>query len=119
MNLSKKLIIALVWTCSVSFISLAPAKAAATELKITFTSNGFSPQVLEVPSETLFKIVLVNETDSAVEFESLRLRKEKVLAPGASSFIVIRGLSPGRYDFIDDFHPTLPPATIFAKEATE
>ncbi len=115
----RNLTIALVWTSSVSLTLFAPAKAEDAELKITFTRNGFSPPVLEVPSGTPFKIVLINKTDTAVEFESLPLRKEKVLAPGASSFIAFRRLSPGRYDFIDDFHPSLPPATLIAREATK
>jgi hypothetical protein len=32
------------------------------------------------------------------------LRKEKVLAPGADSFVVIAPLEPGEYKFFDDFH---------------
>jgi hypothetical protein len=32
------------------------------------------------------------------------LRKEKVLAPGGDSFVVIAPLSPGEYKFFDDFH---------------
>jgi Cupredoxin-like domain len=42
----------------------------------------------------------------AAEFESIQLRKEKVLAPGADSFVVIAPLTPGEYKFFDDFHQT-------------
>jgi len=45
-----------------------------------------------------------NTGTNAVEFESLQLRKEKVLAPGAQSFVVIAPLQPGEYKFFDDFH---------------
>ena len=50
------------------------------------------------------KIEIHNLGKSAVEFESVQLRKEKVLAPGAESFVVIAPLSPGEYKFFDDFH---------------
>ena len=39
-----------------------------------------------------------------VEFENLNMRVEKVLAPGASSFVVLPKLKPGEYEFIDEFH---------------
>ena len=39
-----------------------------------------------------------------IEFENLNMRVEKVLAPGASSFVVLPKLKPGEYEFIDEFH---------------
>jgi Cupredoxin-like domain len=39
-----------------------------------------------------------------MEFESVSLRVEKVVAPGGEGIINIRPLAPGRYEFIDDFH---------------
>ena len=39
-----------------------------------------------------------------MEFESVSLRVEKVVAPGGEGVINIRPLAPGRYEFIDDFH---------------
>ena len=52
------------------------------------------------------RIEIRNTGTGAVEFESVELRKEKVLAPGADSFVVIAPLSPGEYKFFDDFHQT-------------
>jgi hypothetical protein len=39
-----------------------------------------------------------------MEFESVRLRVEKVVAPNTEGVINVRALSPGRYEFFDDFH---------------
>lgn len=50
------------------------------------------------------KLVLVNEGRQPAEFESLGMRVEKVLAPVATSFIVLPSLRPGRYAFVDEFH---------------
>jgi uncharacterized protein (DUF58 family) len=63
------------------------------------------PETLHVPAGQRFKIVLRNAGNDAIEFESTDLKKEKVLAPGASSFVVIAPLRPGSYRFFDDFHP--------------
>ncbi|MCZ4282949.1 cupredoxin domain-containing protein [Kiloniella laminariae] len=62
------------------------------------------PQRIEVEAGTTFKIIVRNTGTMPAEFESLRLRKEKVLSPGATSFVVIRKLSPGSYEFFDEFH---------------
>jgi len=40
-----------------------------------------------------------------MEFESVSLRVEKVIAPGAVGTVNVRPLAPGRYEFFDDFHP--------------
>lgn len=83
------------------------APAAAADLptfNITFKTDGsFDPQRLEVPAGR-FKLVLINESKEPVEFESLPLRKEKVLGPGVKSFVVLSISRPGEYPFFDDFH---------------
>ena len=83
---------------------------------IEFKDGVISPPVSEVPAGTRFKLELRNTGLSPVEFESLELRKEKVLGPGVTSFIVIRSLDPGEYRFFDDFHLDMPPATLLARE---
>ena len=87
---------------------LAPVAAAQADMPVhtlTFKADGtFEPARLEVPAGR-FKIVLVNESTEAVEFESLPLRKEKVLGPGVTSFVVLTLSRPGEYPFFDDFHP--------------
>ena len=87
---------------------LLPAAAAWADLPVhtvTFTADGrFEPARLEVTAGR-FKIELINESSEAVEFESLPLRKEKVLGPGVTSFIVLTVSKPGEYPFFDDFHP--------------
>jgi len=39
-----------------------------------------------------------------MEFESVSLRVEKIIAPGSEGVVNVRALSPGRYEFFDDFH---------------
>lgn len=73
------------------------------------------PATLAVPAGVRFKIVIRNEGREPIEFESLQLRKEKVLAPGAQSFVVIAPLKPGEYDYFDEFHPDTSKGRIVAK----
>lgn len=83
--------------------------------RIEFKNGVMAPRRLEVPAKRRFKLELHNLGQSPAEFESRELRKEKVLAPGTSSILVIRTLDPGEYDFFDDFHPGAPPAVLVAK----
>lgn len=95
---------------------LASARAEdAPSFRIEFNDGKFEPQRLEVPANKTIEIELVNKGQGPAEFESKQLRKEKVLAPGATTTLVIRGLDPGEYDFFDDFHPDAPPAKLVAK----
>lgn len=83
---------------------------------LRFKQDGtFEPQRLEVPAGR-FKVNLINESDVPVEFESLPLRKEKVLGPGLSSFLVFKISKPGEYPFFDDFHQSVK-GTLVVKPA--
>ncbi|MDD5250930.1 MAG: cupredoxin domain-containing protein [Rhodocyclaceae bacterium] len=73
------------------------------------------PERLEVPAGTRIKLALKNAGRSPVEFEDLDLRVEKVLAPGASSFVVIHSLQPGSYKFVDEFHAATAQLLLIAK----
>lgn len=74
--------------------------------KLDMADGKVNPARIEVPAGKRIKIEIRNSGKGAVEFESVQLRKEKVLAPGADSFVVIAPLSPGEYKFFDDFHQT-------------
>lgn len=96
--------------------AFAPALAADDPVfRIEFADGKITPQRLEVPANTRFKIELHNTGKTPVEFESTQLKKEKVVAPNSQTFIVIRTLDPGEYEFFDDFHLDAPPAVLVAK----
>jgi plastocyanin len=88
-------------------VAALAAPAGAAELPtytLTFNADGsIEPARLEVPAGR-FKLVLVNHSKEPVEFESLPLRKEKVMGPGVESFVVLTISRPGEYPFFDDFH---------------
>lgn len=83
--------------------------------QIEFKDGVVTPSRLEVPANRRIILELYNVGQTPAEFESNQLRKEKVLAPGAKSTLVIRTLDPGEYDFFDDFHPGSPAAVLVAK----
>jgi Cupredoxin-like domain len=89
--------------CSAALVDVAHAADLPT-FQLELNDGKLTPARIEVPSGQRIKIEVHNVGKGAAEFESVELRKEKVLAPGASSFVVIAPLSPGEYKFFDDFH---------------
>ena len=87
-------------------VLLASAAQAADlpTFKLEMNDGKLNPARIEVPAGQRIKIEVRNTGKGAAEFESVQLRKEKVLAPGADSFVVIAPLEPGEYKFFDDFH---------------
>lgn len=90
---------------SLGFFLIVEAQDLPT-FSLTMQNGKFLPSnILHVPAGQRLRLLVNNQGTSAAEFESLSLRKEKVLAPGANSFLIIAPLRPGKYDFFDDFHP--------------
>lgn len=82
-----------------------PSVHAQAQFTVVARDGVLQPAQLDVPAGVKLKITLKNEGRTPVEFENLDLRVEKVLAPGAASFVVIHPLRPGSYRFVDEFHP--------------
>jgi hypothetical protein len=103
-------------TAVLLLIGLGSGHAAEDPVfRIEFKDGTVTPRRLEVPANRRFALELHNTGDTPAEFESRELRKEKVLAPGSTSVLVIRTLDPGEYDFFDDFHADAPPAVLVAR----
>lgn len=82
---------------------------------VTLKDGRIAPARLVVPARTKFKLALRNDGPGAAEFEGRDVRVEKVLAPGAASFVVVQPLKPGTYRFFDEFHPNAPDMELVAK----
>lgn len=82
---------------------------------LVIRAGRFQPETLEVPANTKFRLLIKNEGPGAEEFESIELRKEKVLAPGVTSFLIFQPLKPGSYKFFGDFHPETAQGRFVAK----
>jgi hypothetical protein len=97
-------------------VLLAPAHGQELpSYQLTIRAGRFYPEVLEVPANTKFRLLIKNEGPGPEEFESAELRKEKVLAPGVQSFLIFQPLRPGSYKFFGEFHPETAQGRLVAK----
>jgi hypothetical protein len=97
-------------------LALIPVHAQELpSFKLSIKAGRFYPETIEVPANTKFKLLIQNEGPGPEEFESIELHKEKVLAPGATSFLVFQPLKPGIYKFFGDFHPDTAQGRLIVK----
>ena len=101
------------------FYSMVTAFSVFADDKVTLElkmkDGDMIPLVLNAPANKIIRIKVSNIGKGPVEFESTQLIKEKVLAPGASSVIVISPKKPGTYVFFDDFHLNEPKGQLIVK----
>ena len=81
----------------------APSARAADDSSLRFQGGAVEPASLTLPANTPAKIRVTNAGDSAVEFESFELHRERVVQPGQTITVYIPALPPGTYSFVDDF----------------
>jgi hypothetical protein len=77
----------------------------AAEVAIAVKDHHFQPGEIRAPANRPLTIRVKNLDATPMEFESVSLRVEKVVAPGGEGAVHVRALAPGRYEFFDDFHP--------------
>ena len=95
---------------------LAPPLARADEpLTLEFHNHRFVPDHLVVPVGVKFKLLVRNSDDTADEFESTDLNREKLVAPGQTITVFLGPLDPGTYHIFGDFHQDTAQGVLEAK----
>jgi len=84
-------------------------------VQLAFTQHRFVPDRLTVPANAKFRVMVKNNDDTADEFESVDLNREKLVPPGQTITVFLGPLSPGQYKFFGDFHQDTAQGVIVAK----
>lgn len=80
------------------------AQDAAVGVQLSIKNHRFEPAEIRAPAGTRITLRIRNLDPTPMEFESVTLRVEKVVAGSSEGVINIRPLTPGRYKFFDDFN---------------
>ncbi len=78
---------------------------AAPIVEIQIKDHLFFPSEIKIPADTKIKLLVSNDDDSAEEFESYELNREKVIAGKSKAVIFIGPLPAGEYPFFGEFYP--------------
>jgi hypothetical protein len=94
------------WALLVGAVLSAGSAAQAQDavVNITVKNHRFEPAQPRAPANRPITIRVRNLDSTPMEFESVSLRVEKVVAANSEGVINVRALAPGRYGFFDDFH---------------
>jgi plastocyanin len=93
----------------------AQKNAQDNNYSIKIKDHVFTPNLIEVPSNTSFKLVIENLDNTIEEFESDDLKKEKLVGAKKTITISINPLKAGEYKFYGDFHQKTAQGKIIVK----
>jgi hypothetical protein len=82
------------------------AWAQETSVSVSIKNHRFQPSEGQAPANVPIMLRIKNLDPTPMEFESVTLRVEKVVTGNGEGVIRLRPLSPGRYNFFDDFNPS-------------
>ncbi len=99
----------------VALVSTGSPARAEDPLTLLFRNHRFEPARIEVPANVKFKLMVKNTDDTADEFESTALNREKLVAPGQTITVFLGPLDPGEYKFFGDFHQDTAQGVLVAK----
>ncbi|HET6182679.1 MAG TPA: cupredoxin domain-containing protein [Acetobacteraceae bacterium] len=96
-------------------LGAATAARADETIGIEFRQHRFVPDHITVPANQKFRLLVKNTDDTADEFESTDLNREKLVAPGQTITVFLGPLDPGTYHFFGDFHQDTAQGVMVAK----
>jgi len=91
------------------------AMAQDAPYTLILKDHKFQPTEIEIPADKKITLIIKNQDPTPEEFESIELRREKVVPGGEQITVYIGPLKPGRYEFFGDFNPATARGHIVAK----
>jgi len=83
--------------------------------EITIKDHVFYPDILEIPQNKKIRLIISNKDDTIEEFESLDLRRERIIPPMKETSIIIGPLNSGKYSYMGEFHQETAKGLILVK----
>ena len=89
------------------------------KIDLHIKDHKFTPEVVELPADKKVNITVYNDDPTIEEFESLDLKREKIVLGNSSIKIVLGPLAPGEYKFFGDFHQESAQGKIIVREKSK
>ncbi|MBY0430283.1 MAG: cupredoxin domain-containing protein [Rhodospirillales bacterium] len=98
-----------------ALICLPDAARADDPVVLTLKDHKFSPDRVEVPAGKQITLLVRNQDTTAEEFESLDLKREKIVASGKEIKVLVGPLKPGEYKFFGEFNADTAKGVLVAR----
>ena len=89
---------------SITLLSSSVLAQESVSVAITVKNHRFEPARPTAPANVPVTLRIRNLDTTPMEFESVSLRVEKIVVGNSEGLVRLRPLSPGDYQFFDDFH---------------
>lgn len=101
---SKRFAVAIGLLLSVALCTAGAQAQQAASISVSIKNHRFQPAQLHAPANVPIVLRVKNLDATPMEFESVSLRVEKVVTGNSEGIVRLRPLSPGSYNFFDDFN---------------
>ena len=98
-----------------SLLLISPSVWATPTIQIEIRNHLFFPSEIEIAAGQKVKLVIINKDNSAEEFESYELNREKVIPGNSKGIIFVGPLKAGEYPFFGEFFPKTAQGIIHVK----
>jgi plastocyanin domain-containing protein len=85
------------------------------EVEITIKDHKFNPDIIEVPEGKKIRLTVHNDDNTIEEFESIDLKRERLVPANSYIHINIAPLKPGKYNFFGEFYQETAKGCIIVK----
>lgn len=92
-------------TLAIGMLAGGALAQEAANVSVSVKNHRFVPAEVQAPANVPIMLRIKNLDPTPMEFESVTMRVEKVVTGNGEGVIRLRPLSPGRYNFFDDFNP--------------
>jgi len=110
----KSIIFFLVWLC-IATVPNTSLAAPIIEVDLHIENHEFIPNVLELPAGTKIILNVYNDDPTIEEFESIDLKREKIILANSKTRIVLAPLKEGEYKFFGEFNEKTAQGKIIVK----
>lgn len=90
----------------------------ALEVDLKIKEHKFDPEILNLPAGQKIRITVHNQDETIEEFESVDLKREKIIPGNSKAVIILAPLKPGEYKFFGEFHEDTAKGKIIVTEET-
>jgi plastocyanin len=100
-------------------VPIESAFASFFEVDLIIKDHRFNPEILELPAGKKIRITVHNQDDTIEEFESIDLKREKIVLAHSTARVILAPLKPGEYKFFGEFHEDTAQGKIIVTEEQE
>lgn len=115
----KKLILSQIFLLMIVIGNITYADDKKIEVDLFIKEHKFSPDILKLPAGKKIIITIHNQDSTIEEFESIDLKREKIIFGNSKARVILAPLQPGEYKFFGEFHEETAKGKIIVTEGGE